>query len=179
MNVCCLDPFTPPNGSIASRPTSFTPDPEQQAAVDAPLPLLLAAGPGTGKTRSIVAKYVSLVRQGVDPASILALTFSNRAAEEMRERIIAALRQTAPRLAGRVEISTFHSWGLNILRIYGARLGLPADVRLLDTADLFLLLSNRLSDLRLAYFKDLREPTRHLMTIIQAISRIGAHPLIL
>lgn len=172
VNVCCLDPLTPPDGSIASRPTSFTPDPEQQAAVDAPLPLLLAAGPGTGKTRSIVAKYVSLVRQGVDPASILALTFSNRAAEEMRERIIAALRQVAPRLAGRVEISTFHSWGLNILRIYGDQMGLPADVRLLDTADLFLLLSNRLSDLRLAYFKDLREPTRHLMTIIQAISRI-------
>ncbi|MGQ9828536.1 MAG: UvrD-helicase domain-containing protein [Roseiflexus sp.] len=172
VNVCCLDPFTPPDESIAPRSTSFTPDPEQQAAVDAPLPLLLAAGPGTGKTRSIVAKYVLLVRQGVDPASILALTFSNRAAEEMRERIIAALRQTAPRLAGRVEISTFHSWGLNILRIYGTRLGLPADVRLLDTADLFLLLSKRLDDLRLAYFKDLREPTRHLVTIIQAISRI-------
>jgi DNA helicase-2/ATP-dependent DNA helicase PcrA len=172
VNVCCLDPLIPPDGSTVTRHTSFTPDPEQQAAVDAPLPLLLAAGPGTGKTRSIVAKYVSLVHQGVDPASILALTFSNRAAEEMRERIIAALRQAAPRLAGRVEISTFHSWGLNILRIYGARLGLPADVRLLDTADLFLLLSKRLDDLRLAYFKDLREPTRHLVTIIQAISRI-------
>jgi DNA helicase-2/ATP-dependent DNA helicase PcrA len=172
VNVCCLDPLTPSDESTVTRHTSFTLDPEQQAAVDAPLPLLLAAGPGTGKTRSIVAKYVSLVRQGVDPASILALTFSNRAAEEMRERIIAALRQAAPRLAGRVEINTFHSWGLNILRIYGARLGLPADVRLLDTADLFLLLSKRLDDLRLAYFKDLREPTRHLVTIIQAISRI-------
>jgi DNA helicase-2/ATP-dependent DNA helicase PcrA len=172
VNVCCLEPPMSPEAPVDARAASFTPDPEQQAAVDAPLPLLLAAGPGTGKTRSIVAKYVSLVRQGLDPASILALTFSNRAAEEMRERIIAALRQEAPHLAGRVEISTFHSWGLNVLRIYGARLGLPVDVRMLDTADLFILLSKRLNDLRLEYFKDLREPTRHLLTIIQAISRI-------
>ncbi|MCS6841485.1 MAG: UvrD-helicase domain-containing protein [Roseiflexus sp.] len=171
-NVCSLEPLVSPETSVETRTASFTPDPEQQAAVDAPLPVLLVAGPGTGKTRSIVAKYVSLVRQGIDPASILALTFSNRAAEEMRERIIAALRQEATHLAGRVEVSTFHSWGLNVLRIYGARLGLPVDARLLDTADLFMLLSKRLNDLRLEYFKDLREPTRHLLTIIQAISRI-------
>ncbi|MDW8214181.1 MAG: UvrD-helicase domain-containing protein [Roseiflexaceae bacterium] len=172
MNVCCLEPPGSNEAPVEARAASFTPDAEQQAAVDAPLPVLLAAGPGTGKTRSIVAKYVSLVRQGVDPASILALTFSNRAAEEMRERIIAALRQEAPHLAGRVEISTFHSWGLNMLRIYGARLGLPVDARLLDTADIFILLSKRLSDLGLDYFKDVREPTRHLLAIIQAISRI-------
>lgn len=172
VNVCCLEPPGLQETPVEKRTASFTPDPEQQAAVDAPLPVLLAAGPGTGKTRSIVAKYVSLARQGVDPASILALTFSNRAAEEMRERIIAALRQEAPHLAGRVEISTFHSWGLNMLRIYGARLGLPVDARLLDTADLFMLLSKRLNDLRLEHFKDLHEPTHHLPTIIQAISRI-------
>lgn len=172
VNVCCLEPPVLSGAPVARSGSTFTPDPEQQAAVDAPLPLLLAAGPGTGKTRSIVAKYVSLVRQGVDPASILALTFSNRAAEEMRERIVAALRQEAPHLAGRIEISTFHSWGLNMLRVYGARLRLPVDARLLDTADLFMLLSRRLNDLRLEHFKDLREPTRHLLTIIQAISRI-------
>ncbi|GIW03113.1 UvrD-helicase domain-containing protein [Roseiflexus sp.] len=171
-NVCLLEPPVSPEAPVNARTTLCILDQEQQAAVDAPLPLLLAAGPGTGKTRSIVAKYVSLVRQGVDPASILALTFSNRAAEEMRERIVAALRHEAPRLVGRIEISTFHSWGLNVLRIYGARLGLPVDARLLDTADLFILLSKRLNDLRLAYFKDVREPTRHLLTIIQAISRI-------
>ncbi len=172
VNVCCLEPPVLPEAPVAAAGSTFTLDSEQQAAIDAPLPLLLAAGPGTGKTRSIVAKYVSLVHQGVDPASILALTFSNRAAEEMRERIIAALRQESPHLAGRVEISTFHSWGLNVLRIYGTHLGLPVDARLLDTADLFMLLSKRLNDLRLEHFKDLREPTRHLLAIIQAISRV-------
>ncbi len=148
------------------------PDPEQQAAVDAPLPLLLAAGPGTGKTRSIVAKYIALVRQGVDPATILALTFSNKAADEMRGRIVAALRRERQELAGRVDISTFHAWGLNILRTYGQRIGLPLDIQLRDTGDLYLLLTRHLADLQLDHFKDLSNPSRHLLAIIKAISRI-------
>lgn len=172
VNVSCIEPLAPPDPASDSAASGLTLDPEQQAAVDAPLPLLLAAGPGTGKTRSMVAKYLALVRQGVDPATILALTFSNKAADEMRGRIVAALCQEFPALAGRVEISTFHAWGLNVLRTYGARLGLPTDVRLLDTGDLLLLLTRRLADLQLEHFKDIRDPARHLLAIIQAISRI-------
>lgn len=172
VNVSCLEPIAPQPIATPGASGGLTPDSEQQAAVAAPLPLLLAAGPGTGKTRSIVAKYVDLVRQGVDPATILALTFSNKAADEMRARISAALRQDFAALAGRVEISTFHAWGLNVLRTYSSRLGLPADVRLLDTGDLFLLLTRRLDELQLEYFKDLRDPSRHLLAIIQSISRI-------
>lgn len=171
INVCCVEPLTggvEPHAAGAHLP----PDPEQQAAVDAPLPLLLAAGPGTGKTRSIVAKYTTLVRQGVDPARILALTFSNKAADEMRGRIVAALQRSHPALAGRVEISTFHAWGLNILRTYGPHLGLPLDVKLLDIGDLYLLLLRNLAKLQLDHFKDIRNPPRHLLTIISAISRI-------
>ncbi|PDW05112.1 UvrD-helicase domain-containing protein [Candidatus Viridilinea mediisalina] len=172
VNVSCSEPLalTDP-----MRETPFTvspPDPEQQAAVEAPLPLLLAAGPGTGKTRSMVAKYLDLVRQGIDPATILTLTFSNKAADEMRGRIVAALRQEFPDLAGRVAISTFHAWGLNVLRTYGARLGLQTNIRLLDTGDLFLLLTRHLADLQFDYFKDIRAPSRNLVTIIKAISRI-------
>ncbi|PDV97159.1 UvrD-helicase domain-containing protein [Candidatus Chloroploca asiatica] len=172
VNVSCLEPLAPPNLTSDSVTTTLTPDPEQQEAVDAPLPLLLAAGPGTGKTRSMVAKYLALVRQSVDPATILTLTFSNKAADEMRGRIVAALRQEFPDLAGRVAISTFHAWGLNVLRTYGARLGLQANVRLLDTGDLFLLLTRHLADLHLDHFKDIRDPSRHLLAIIKAISRI-------
>lgn len=172
VNVSCIEPLAPPDPASYSVAIALNPDPEQQAAVDAPLPLLLAAGPGTGKTRSIVAKYLALVRQGVDPTRILALTFSNKAADEMRGRIVAALRLEFPALAGRVEISTFHAWGLNVLRTYGARLGLPTTVRLLDTGDLFLLLTRQLADLHLDHFKDIRDPSRHLLVIIKAISRI-------
>lgn len=171
INVCCVEPLAL-RAELHAAGAHLPPDPEQQAAVEAPLPLLLAAGPGTGKTRSIVAKYLSLVRKGVDPASILALTFSNKAADEMRGRIVAALRRERPALAGRVDISTFHAWGLNVLRSYGPRLGLPLDVRLLDTGDLYLLLQRNLAALELDHFKDIRSPSRHLLAIIQAISRI-------
>lgn len=172
VNVCCLEPPSPATAGRSTARPALDPDPEQQAAVDAPLPLLLAAGPGTGKTRSIVAKYVALVRQGVDPAAILALTFSNKAADEMRGRIVEALQRERPELAGRVEISTFHAWGLNLLRTYGPRIGLPLDVRLLGTGDLYLLLTRNLAELQLDHFKDLHDPSRHLLTIIKAISRI-------
>lgn len=172
VNVSCIEPLTPSDPKHESPSSALIPDPEQKAAVDALLPLLLVAGPGTGKTHSIVAKYLTLVRQGVDPATILALTFSNKATDEMRGRIVNVLRQEFPTLAERVEISTFHAWGLNVLRTYGARLGLPTNVRLLDTGDLFLLLTRHLANLHLDHFKDIRNPSHHLLAIIKAISRI-------
>lgn len=90
----------------------------------------------------------------------------------MRGRIVAAIRRERPALAGRVDITTFHAWGLNVLRTYGPRLGLPLDMRLLDTGDLYLLLSRNLAALQLDHFKDIRTPTCHLLAIINAISRI-------
>ena len=63
-------------------------DPSQEEAAHAPRgPLLLEAGPGTGKTRTLVGRIIFLLRQNVPPSAILALTFSNRAAEEMRSRV--------------------------------------------------------------------------------------------
>jgi len=169
LNVCCLEP-------LADRPaqqsgTTFMLDSEQQAAVDAPLPSLVVAGPGTGKTHSIVAKYVALVEGGADPASILALTFSNKAAEEMRSRIVRALSRTCPDLAGRVDVSTFHAWGLNFLKSYGTYVGLPLDLQLRATGDLFVLLKRRLADLPLEQYKMLHDPGYYLGYIMAAISR--------
>jgi ATP-dependent DNA helicase UvrD/PcrA len=172
VNVCCIEPLMLALAHHSASGTLLPPDPEQQKAVDAKLPLLLAAGPGTGKTRSIVAKYIALVRQGVDPATILALTFSNKAADEMRGRIVAALRRERPELAGRVDINTFHAWGLNVLRAYGPRIELTLDVRLRDTGDLFLLLTRHLADLQLDHLKDLHNPSHHVLAIMKAISRI-------
>jgi DNA helicase-2/ATP-dependent DNA helicase PcrA len=170
VNVCCLEPVLPAT-AVAAAASSVAPDPQQQQAVDAPLPLLVVAGPGTGKTRTIVAKYLSLVAQAIDPAHILALTFSNKAAEELRERIIAALGSEQAGLASRIEVTTFHAWGLNFLRQYGHQLGLSLDLQLRSTGDLYVLLRHQLEALPLDQYKDLREPGMYLAQIIGAISR--------
>lgn len=169
VNVCCLLPIDAQ--AQQTRRGAFSADPEQQTAVATPLPTLVVAGPGTGKTRSIVAKYVTMVEGGIDPASIVALTFSNKAAEEMRARIIEALSGTSPDLAGRVEVSTFHAWGLNFLKSYGAHIGLPLDFQLRTSGDLFVLLLRRLADLPLEQYKALHDPGQYLRPIMQAISR--------
>ena len=73
-------------------------------------PLLVLAGPGSGKTRVITTRVAHLIRQGIRPSQILAITFTNKAAGEMKSRVESIL-------PGRgVWISTFHSFGVRILR---------------------------------------------------------------
>src|SRR5215470_5566091 len=81
-------------------------------------PLLILAGAGSGKTRVITRRVAWLLQQGVRPGSILAITFTNKAAGEMRQRIDALIPNS------RVWISTFHSLGARLLRLYADRLGL-------------------------------------------------------
>jgi DNA helicase II / ATP-dependent DNA helicase PcrA len=98
-------------------------NPEQRRAVSkTDGPVLILAGAGSGKTRTLVYRIAHLIREAkVDPARIVAVTFTNRAAEEMRERV----RDFAPDEARRVVISTFHALGVRILREHGELLGLP------------------------------------------------------
>ncbi len=143
-------------------------DPSQASAAFAPRgPLLLEAGPGTGKTRTLVGRLAHLLRQGVPPAAILALTFSNKAAEEMRQRVARA----APGAALGIWMGTFHAFGLDLLRKYGTRIGLPADPVVLDQIDALFLLEDALPDLDLAHYQNLYEPTMYLRDILGAISR--------
>ncbi|HEX6133445.1 MAG TPA: UvrD-helicase domain-containing protein [Longimicrobiales bacterium] len=108
-------------------------NPEQRAAVlHTEGPVLILAGAGSGKTRTLVYRVAHLVRGAkVDPSRIVAVTFTNRAAEEMRERV----RGFAPEDARRVTISTFHSLGVRILREHGDRLDLPKRFAIYGTAD--------------------------------------------
>jgi Zn-dependent peptidase ImmA (M78 family) len=112
-------------------------DPSQAAAASAPHgPLLVRAGPGTGKTRTLVGRVTYLLEVGALPESILALTFSNRAAEEMRARLAVA----HPDVAQRIWMGTFHAFGLELLRKYGSHLGLPPRPTVLDPVDAIALL---------------------------------------
>lgn len=130
-------------------------------------PLLVEAGPGTGKTRTLVERIRFLLGRGVPASSILALTFSNRAAEEMRERVASI----APEAVQGLWIGTFHAFALELLRKYGTHLGLPPRFTVLDPVDALLLLEHAVPDLRLDYYHDLGESARPLRDILAAIAR--------
>lgn len=94
-------------------------------------PLIVLAGPGTGKTRVIIARLVRLLEDGHAPDSLLALTFSVKAAEEMRFRLVEAVDE---RVAARVRMHTFHSFGKDIIDRFGDWTGLRRDMVLMDSA---------------------------------------------
>jgi len=113
-------------------------DPEQRAAAAVGAgPLLIIAGPGTGKTRTVTHRIAHLVSTGaVPPEQWLAITFTRRAAEELRER----LRALIPDRARRILATTFHGLGLQLLREEHHAAGLSEDFRIVDDAERLALL---------------------------------------
>ena len=109
-------------------------NPQQRAAVDyCDGPLLVLAGAGSGKTRVISEKIAHLIaRQGLAPAKIAAITFTNKAAREMRERVTPLLRGHD---AEALTVCTFHALGLKLLQIEHARAGLKRGFSVLDADD--------------------------------------------
>lgn len=128
---------------------------------------LLQAGPGTGKTRTLVARVESLLDEGVDPRRILLLTFSNKAAGEMTERIA----KNRPTEAAALCIGTFHSFGLDILRRFNDRCGLPADPRLMDRTEAVELLEREFPRLGLTHYRNVYDPSQTVADILNAVSR--------
>lgn len=104
----------------------------QRAAVEQTEgPVMIIAGPGSGKTRVLTYRIAHLINKGVDPFRILALTFTNKASAEMRERIESIVGSESRNLY----MGTFHSVFARILRIEGHRLGYPNNFTIYDTDD--------------------------------------------
>ncbi|MDP2955572.1 MAG: ATP-dependent helicase [Longimicrobiales bacterium] len=108
-------------------------------------PVLVIAGAGTGKTRTLVHRLARLTEAGVSAESILLLTFTRRAAEEMIRRATQLMGEDRGRVAG----GTFHSFGNLMLRRHGRTIGLDSRFTVLDQADTFEILSNLRTDLGL------------------------------
>lgn len=158
----------PANDSIDVELAPRIPDPSQaRASAYRDSPFLLQAGPGTGKTHALVERVSGLLDEHVDPASIAILTFSNRAAGELYERLSRA-HTTA---SASIWIGTFHAFGLDLLRRYYDRLGLSANPTLFDRSDGIAMLEEELPTLELKHYRDLWNPARELRHMLVAISR--------
>ena len=123
-----------------SPPTPASLNPAQMEAVHhLDGPCLVLAGAGSGKTRVITHKIARLLQAGYAPRQIAAITFTNKAAQEMRERAKALV---GPRAAKDLVVSTFHSLGVRILRSDGTRLGLKEQFSILDADDVLSVLKD-------------------------------------
>ena len=128
---------------------------------------LLGAGPGTGKTQTLIARVDGLLEEGIDPRRILLLTFSNKAAGEMADRIAAK----RPETAAAMWIGTFHAFGLDVVRRFKTEFGFPSDPRMMDRTEAVELLEHEFPRLNLVHYRDLYDPTQEISDILAAISR--------
>lgn len=93
--------------------------------------LLILAGAGSGKTATLISRVAYMIDNGIDPENILLLTFTNKAAKEMRDRAAKMVGETASKITA----STFHSFCANFIRRYAKLVELPNDFTILDSAD--------------------------------------------
>ena len=119
---------------------------QRQAVITTEGPLLVLAGAGSGKTRVLTTRIAYLVlEKKIDPSNILAITFTNKAANEMKERIIKMLGNVGYNM----QISTFHSFGLSILKRHYSLLGYQSNFTIIDSDDSLTIIKKILKELNL------------------------------
>ena len=144
-------------------------NPEQRRAVaHGEGPLLVIAGAGTGKTQVITRRIAWLIAtRRARPSEILALTFTDKAAEEMQARV----DQLVPYGYTDSAISTFHAFGDRLIREFALELGLPTDTRVLSRPETVIFMRERLFEFNLDRYRPLGEPTRFLGALASLFSR--------
>src|SRR5512132_1180202 len=144
-------------------------EPQREAVTHGAGPLLIIAGAGTGKTTVITRRIAHLIAtRQARPSEILALTFTDKAAAEMEERVDTLI----PYGYADVQIATFHAFGDRLVKENALELGLTPDFRVLTRAEQVIFLRDHLFEFPLKNFRPLGDPTRHLQAIIGHISRL-------
>ena len=128
---------------------------------------LVVAGPGTGKTTFITSEIRRLLEKGIDPSRILALTFTDKASQEMLGRLDEAM----PLGYEPPWVSTFHSFCDRVLRQEGLEIGMDPAYKILSEPEAWLLLRRHLYDLPLDYYRPLGNPTKFLSALLNLFSR--------
>ena len=137
---------------------------QKQAVATIDGPVLILAGPGSGKTRTLTARVAHLLAMGIPGDRILALTFTNKAAQEMRERIVQIVKTVQNDRAVRngfnifnssngfnqLFIGTFHSFCVRILRLHAIKIGYTPYFTIFDDEDSLNLIKNILKNLNLS-----------------------------
>ena len=119
---------------------------EQQKAVNhIDGPMLVLAGAGSGKTKVLTNRIANLIQNGISPSNILAITFTNKAAKEMKDREISLIGT----LAYNIQISTFHSLGLKILKENYSLLGYDKNFTIIDSDDVLTIIKKLMKDLNM------------------------------
>ncbi|MFP4081802.1 MAG: ATP-dependent helicase [Candidatus Aminicenantes bacterium] len=142
---------------------------QKEAVIHGEGPLLIIAGAGTGKTKVITHRIAYLIAAKLaKPEEILAVTFTEKAANEMEERVDLL----TPYSYSFVEISTFNSFGERVLRNYGIEIGYPPDFKLLDEVEQAIFFREHLFQFPLNYYRPLSSPTKYIQELLAAIKRL-------
>ena len=130
--------------------------------------LLIIAGAGTGKTTVITEKIAYIVEKKLAlPEEILALTFTDKAAEEMQDRVDSLIETPYTEM----QISTFHSFCQKVLEEYGLEIGLPTNFRLLTETDAWLLLREHIYKFAFDYYRPMGSPNRYIHELLTHFSK--------
>jgi superfamily I DNA/RNA helicase len=165
-----LAPEENPAAEVAPTSSRHEEDADQRIAARLEAPALVIAGPGTGKTATLISRVSYLASErDVEPANTLVLTFSRKAAAELRERTRSALSArgalTAP------YISTIHHFCLDLLGRFGQFVGLSSDVRIAPEIERYLVLRDVMRETPLAHLAPTYSPDLYVRDVLQAISR--------
>ena len=139
-----------PPGDWADELLTGLTQPQRRAVLHTEGPLLVLAAAGSGKTRVITRRIAYLIGQGIAPWSILALTFTNKAAGEMRERVAHLLGGPESRRMRGLTVTTFHSLCARLLRRYATEAGLKEDFTIYDSGDQASLVKKAIERLQLS-----------------------------